>query len=156
MCLKISLLKNLLLLLCLILLGYQSSVVASEKKPYMVNAKGEFDWYTFNGYRRYHAECHVCHGPAGIGSSFAPNLTESVKSLGYDGFLEVVVNGRQIVNNTSNQSMPSFATNMNVMCYIDDIYSYLLARGDGVLGTNRPKKEGKPQAAKDRDNACSQ
>ncbi len=21
------------------------------------------DWYTYSGYRRYHAECHVCHGP---------------------------------------------------------------------------------------------
>ena len=146
-----------LIFISLILIFISNNGLASgeSSKPYQVNAEGEFDWYTFNGYRRYHAECNVCHGPAGNGSSFAPNLTESVKVLGYDGFLEVVVNGRMIVNNVSNQSMPSFAANMNVMCYIDDIYAYLVARGDGAMGIHRPKKQAKPQAAKDRDDACS-
>ena len=126
----------------------------ADETPYSINDKGEFDWYTFNGYRRYHSECHVCHGPAGLGSSFAPNLTESVKVLGYEGFLETVINGRTNVSNTQNRSMPSFASNMNVMCFVDDIYAYLAARSDGVLDHNRPKKQGKPAAAKERDSAC--
>ena len=25
------------------------------------------DWFTYSGYRRYHSECHVCHGPDGEG-----------------------------------------------------------------------------------------
>jgi hypothetical protein len=25
------------------------------------------DWYSYSGYRRYHAECHVCHGPDVVG-----------------------------------------------------------------------------------------
>ena len=32
------------------------------------------DWATYNGYRRYHGECHVCHGPNGLGSTYAPAL----------------------------------------------------------------------------------
>jgi len=32
------------------------------------------DWMTYSGWRRYHAECHVCHGPNAEGSSFAPAL----------------------------------------------------------------------------------
>ncbi len=126
-----------------------------EEKPYTISADGKVDWYTFNGYRRYHAECHVCHGPAGLGSSFAPNLTESVKTLGHAGFLTVVVNGREIVSNTENTKMPSFADNKNVMCYIGDIYAYLVARADGAVGTQRPDKEAKPEAAKERDNSCA-
>jgi hypothetical protein len=30
--------------------------------------------------------------------------------------------------------MPAFGTNPNVMCYLDDIYAYLRARSDGVIG----------------------
>ncbi len=132
-----------------------TAAATSEDKPYTVSADGKVDWYTFNGYRRYHAECHTCHGPAGLGSSFAPNLTESVKTLGYEGYLEVVVNGRQVVSTVAQQNMPSFATNMNVMCYVDDIYAYLVARADGVIGRERPEKEAKPEAAKERDNSCA-
>ena len=128
---------------------------SSEDKPYTVSEDGKVDWYTFNGYRRYHSECHVCHGPAGLGSSFAPNLTESAKVLGYAGFLNIVVSGKVSVNNVENKNMPSFASNMNVMCYISDIYAYLAARADGIIGTGRPKKEAKPEAAKKRDDSCS-
>ncbi len=123
-------------------------------KPYTVSADGKVDWYTFNGYRRYHSECHVCHGPAGLGSSFAPDLTKSVVTMGYEGYLETVVNGRQVVSNTATQNMPSFATNKNVMCYVDDIYAYLVARADGVVGRERPDKEAKPQEAMERDETC--
>ncbi len=34
------------------------------------------DWATYNGYRRYHGECHVCHGPNGLGSTYAPALAD--------------------------------------------------------------------------------
>ncbi|TKA98650.1 MAG: c-type cytochrome, methanol metabolism-related, partial [Mesorhizobium sp.] len=30
---------------------------------------GTVDWYTFSGYRRYHSDCHVCHGQDATGSS---------------------------------------------------------------------------------------
>lgn len=124
---------------------------AAADTPYKFDkAKGTVDWYTFNGYRRYHAECHVCHGPAGLGSSYAPNLVNSIKKLGYEGYLNIVVNGRQV----GGQVMPGFADNLNVMCFIDDIYAYLAARGDGVLDRTRPKHGGKPKEAKERDKSC--
>lgn len=35
---------------------------------------GTVDWYTGIGYTRYTANCMQCHGPDGLGSSFAPSL----------------------------------------------------------------------------------
>lgn len=135
--------------------GSGDDAAKAEDKPYSVDDQGRIDWYSFSGYRRYHAECHVCHGPAGVGSSFAPNLLESVKRLGYGKYLEKVVNGVVNVDTTAQNVMPSFATNMNVMCFVDDIYAYLVARADGVLDQGRPaKKQPKPEAAKERDNSC--
>ena len=65
--------------------------------PYQVEADGTVSWPVYSGYRRYHAECHVCHGPDGMGSSFAPALVESLKVLSYDQYAEIVVNGRKNV-----------------------------------------------------------
>lgn len=127
--------------------------MAEEEKPYRVN-EGVVDWYTFSGFRRYHSECHVCHGPDGMGSTFAPALIESVKTLSYDQFLEVVVNGKQEAGATGQKVMPAFAMNDNVMCFIEDIYAYLKARADGAIGRGRPDKEPKPEEASERDNAC--
>jgi hypothetical protein len=51
--------------------------------------------------------------------------------------------------------MPALGTDPNVMCYIDDIYTYLRARADGKLGRGRPEKhEPKPQSAVDAENSC--
>ena len=35
---------------------------------YNIKPDGTVDWYTYSGFRRYHSECHVCHGPDGMGS----------------------------------------------------------------------------------------
>ncbi len=146
------------MLLALILMpGYASSDqadLAEEEKPYSIDDEGRVDWYTFSGFRRYHAECHVCHGPAGLGSSFAPNLLDSTKNLGYEEFWEVVVNGRVNVSADMQNVMPAFGTNLNVMCFLDDIYAYLYARADKVIGTERPDKQAKPEEAIERDKAC--
>ena len=138
------------------IIGYTDSEqkVAAEEKPYSIDAEGKVDWYTFSGFRRYHAECHVCHGPAGLGSSFAPNLLDSMRDKSYEEFLEVVVNGRVNVNTETQNVMPAFATNLNVMCFVDDIYAYLYARMDNAIGSERPDKEAKPQEATERDKAC--
>src|SRR5262245_49729585 len=66
-----------------------------DDKPYQIAADGTVDWPTFNGYRRYHASCHVCHGPDGLGSSFGPALADSLKTQPFEKFMEVVVNGKQ-------------------------------------------------------------
>src|SRR5215471_18131458 len=41
---------------------------------FKVGSDGTVDWYTYSGFRRYHSECHVCHGPDGEGSTYAPAL----------------------------------------------------------------------------------
>ena len=92
------------------------------------------DFATFNGFRRYHAECHVCHGPDGEGSTYAPALKNSVLRMDYYEFQEVVASGRQGTNSV----MPAFGTNKNVWCYVDDIYVYLLAHGTGEIPRGRP------------------
>ena len=50
---------------------------------YKVQADGTVDWVTYSGYRRYHADCHVCHGPDGEGSSYGPALSNSLKTMNY-------------------------------------------------------------------------
>jgi mono/diheme cytochrome c family protein len=93
---------------------------------------GKVDARTYNGFRRYHAGCNHCHGPDGTGSTFAPSLVQ--KLSGIDAFRHVVSNGR--VNGTS--VMKAFGDDPNIVPYIDDIYAYLQARADGVLGPGRP------------------
>lgn len=123
--------------------------------PYRVAEDGTVDWYTFSGFRRYHADCHVCHGPDGLGSSFGPALVNSLKTMSYDDFVEVVVNGRKNVSASSDKVMPAFGLNPNVMCFINDIYAYLKARSDGAIPRGRPaKREEKPAEAKEHEDAC--
>jgi len=120
-----------------------------------VDEDGTVDWYTFSGFRRYHSECHVCHGPDGEGSSYAPALKKSALDMDYYDFVDVVVNGRKKVGAASNSVMPSFGTNRNVMCYLDDIYVYLKARGTEDLARGRPGKKHKKSATfKENENAC--
>ena len=76
------------------------------------------------------------------GSSYAPNLTESLKHLSYDAVVDVIINGRKNVSASSNNVMPAFGTTEDVVNYMDDIYGYLKARSDGVLGRGRPKRIG--------------
>lgn len=122
---------------------------------YNIGSDGTVDWWLYSGYRRYHAECHVCHGPDGMGSSYAPALANSLKTMTYAQFVEIVVNGKREVNAAQNQVMPAFGENNNVMCYLDDIYIYLKARADGALDRVRPsKREDKTKAYTDHENQC--
>ncbi len=122
---------------------------------YSIKPDGTVDWYTYSGFIRYHSECHVCHGPDGLGSSYAPALTDSLKTLGYSDFLGVVAGGRKDVNTANDKVMPAFGTNKNVMCVIDNIFVYLRARSDDALGRGRPQKhEEKPEAATKWEDSC--
>jgi methanol metabolism-related c-type cytochrome len=88
---------------------------------YKIQADGTVDWYTYSGYRRYHSDCHVCHGPDGEGSSYAPALKDSLKSMNYADFLAVVMGGRKNVSTAQENVMPAFGTNPNVACFVDDL-----------------------------------
>ena len=122
---------------------------------YKIQADGTVDWYAYSGYRRYHSECHVCHGPDGMGSSYAPALKDSLKTIGYGEFLAIVAGGRKNVTTAQDNVMPAFGNNPNVTCYLDDIFVYLRARADDALGRVRPAKhEDKSAAYTAAENSC--
>lgn len=124
---------------------------------YKVQPDGTVDWYTYSGFRRYHSDCHVCHGPDGLGSTYAPALSYSLKTLSYNDFIGTVAAGRKNVNTADENVMPSFGLNKNVMCYVDDIFVYLRARANNAVGRGRPAKhEEKPEAATKWENSCMQ
>jgi methanol metabolism-related c-type cytochrome len=112
-----------------------------SQKPYTVE-NGKVDKKTYNGWRRYTESCLRCHGPDGAGSSYAPSLVDSVKTMSQDQFNEIVVNGRINVNAANENVMPPFGTVEDVVTYLDDIWAYLKARTDGVLGRGRPARIG--------------
>lgn len=120
---------------------------AKGDPTYNVAADGTVDWYTFSGYRRYHAECHVCHGPNAEGSTYAPALKNSVKNFNYAEFYGIVVGGRENKQAGNDSVMPAFADNKNAMCYIDDLYIYIRARSTEAVGRGRPEKKAEKPAA---------
>jgi len=123
---------------------------------YKIGPDGTVDWYTYSGFRRYHSDCHVCHGPNGEGSSYAPALAGSLKTLSYVDFNNVVTNGRKNVDAANDKVMPAFGTNVNVMCFLDDIYVYLRARAnDAIPGGRPPKHDDNPEAAKQAEASCT-
>jgi len=76
-----------------------------------------------------------------MGSTFAPSLVESLKDVTYETYKQVLVEGRTItLSDGSVSAMPSFKENIDVMKYQDDIYRFLKARSEGVLGPGRPEK----------------
>ncbi|MGY3444122.1 methanol metabolism-related c-type cytochrome [Bradyrhizobium sp. USDA 4473] len=122
---------------------------------FKVTADGTVDWYTYSGYRRYHSECHVCHGPDGMGSTYAPALKDSLKTMSYPDFMGIVASGRKNVSTAQENVMPAFGDNPNVACYMDDLYVYLRARANDAVGRVRPAKhEDKSEAYGKAEDAC--
>ena len=104
---------------------------------------GWMDFSTYKGWRAYHAECHVCHGPDAMGSAYAPSLMESVKNgMDWDAFFDVIINGRGVDQGAQKGNvMPAFGENSNVAPHIEDMYRYVKARADGKIrrGVRLPK-----------------
>ena len=135
----------------------------SPEKPYYViedpNAEGSekqaINKEAYYGYRIFHQNCHVCHGKAARGSSFAPNLLDSYnyskkgEKMGngntydttYDWFLDTVVNGYKREVAGTHYVMPAHGEVVDVMNNIDGIFGYIAAMAEGKLTTtNRPGK----------------
>ena len=104
---------------------------------------GWMDFSTYKGWRAYHAECHVCHGPDAMGSTYAPSLMESVKNgMDWDAFFDVIINGRGVDQGAQKGNvMPAFGENSNVAPHIEDMFRYVKARADGKIrrGVRLPK-----------------
>ena len=114
---------------------------ADESKPYKIE-NGRVDIDTFHGYLFYGEFCLRCHGPDGSGSSYAPSLVDSLKTLSDYQFKNIVINGRQNVSASSENVMPAFGTVADVVLHLNDIYAYLKGRSDGVIPRGRPKRVG--------------
>ncbi len=104
------------------------SAIAGDEKPYQVvdgsiSANAMEGWKTYNG-----GGCGTCHGKGGIGA-VGPNLGQSVtQKLSKDDFFNIVTNGK------SGTMMRPHKTNKRVMDNLENLYAYLVARGDDVLG----------------------
>ncbi len=101
--------------------------VASDKPYQVVDGKISENaiegWKTFNG-----GGCGACHGKGAIGG-VGPNLGNSVTTkLTKEQFFDTVTNGRP------GTLMRAHKTNKRVMDNLENLYAYLVARGDGVLG----------------------
>ena len=104
---------------------------------------GWMDFATYKGWRAYHAECHVCHGPDAMGSTYAPSLMVSVtQGLSYDDFFNGIMNGRgEDEGAQKGNVMPAYGANTNVAPHVEDIFRYVKARADGKIrrGVRLPK-----------------
>jgi mono/diheme cytochrome c family protein len=95
---------------------------------------GKVDARTYSGFRRYNGSCNHCHGPDGVGSTFASALVDRLP--GIEAFRGDVLGGVR----SGPSVMQGFADDPNIAPYIDDIYAYLQARADGALGRGRPER----------------
>lgn len=128
-----------------------------KRNPENTDQVIQVDWNTYSGWRRYHAECHVCHGPNAEGSSFAPALKDSLKTMTYEKFLQVVSSGQERDVAGTKYIMPALGDNPNVMCYIDDLYVYLRARSTDALQGGRlsaDQRAEKPKEAIEAEKSC--
>jgi mono/diheme cytochrome c family protein len=97
---------------------------------------GKVDESTMTGFTVYTGSCMACHGPDGMGSSFAPSLIRAAERRTFEQFAQTVAEGRSL---QPGMVMPSFAEDMRVMSHLEDIWNYLGARYEGGLGRGRPQ-----------------
>ncbi len=128
---------------------------AAGNPTFKVDETGKVDFYSYVGFVRYSANCLQCHGPDGLGSTYAPSLVNSLKTLSYFDVLSTVANGKKDVSASETLVMPTLGENKNVMCYIDAIYVYLRGRSAGAIGRGRPAEhEPKPAAFSEAEDSC--
>ena len=122
--------KIMIKVLSVIILGLATIISYANEgdKPYQV-VDGKIDTNTFEGWKSFRGNgCGTCHGGAGQGGA-GPSLTVSLQEkINKERFVETVTNGR------SGTLMRPFKTSPRVMDNLDNIYAYLKARSDGVLG----------------------
>ncbi|MDH3282209.1 MAG: hypothetical protein OEQ18_13920 [Gammaproteobacteria bacterium] len=147
-------------------LGFGVGTQAAEKEgqaPYNV-VEGKVDRSTFLGWRVFHSTCYICHGVDATGTSVAPDLVARVKDLSASEFANAVLVRYRVTLNSGEAlgddrtavragflelvmkkergelMMPGWDKDPNVKPHVMDIYGYLRARADGVLGPGRPEQ----------------
>jgi hypothetical protein len=126
---------------------------------------GNVDQNTFQGWRVFHSVCHVCHGTGATGTDIAPSLPARVRSMTPREFAERVLvryrllypgDARASANPTREReavieevmakkrgpkgriSMPGWERDEEISVHILDLYAYLSARADGMIGPGKP------------------
>ena len=91
------------------------------------------------------------HDGASVGSGWSvvdpfsfkqDGLTASEVDIGRGEIGDALMVSQVIGQTTGTSVMRGFADDPNIAPYIDDIYAYLQARSDGVLGRGRPARIG--------------
>jgi mono/diheme cytochrome c family protein len=113
----------------------QDNSEQESKFTYTVE-NGKVDESTMTGFTVYTGSCMACHGPDGMGSSFAPSLIRAAERRTFAQFAQTIAEGRSL---QPGMVMPSFAEDMRVMSHLEDIWNYLGARYEGGLGRGRPQ-----------------
>lgn len=108
---------------------------ADETAPYEVHNGNELDAESYQGFKLFRNWCARCHGTYAQGM-VGPNLADSLKVISKEQFFNTVANGKT----GTIGSMPSWASNPQVMEGRENLYRYLKARSDGAIGEVKPKK----------------
>jgi mono/diheme cytochrome c family protein len=126
---------------------------------------GKVDKNTFEGWRVFHSVCYVCHGVGAVGTDIAPSLLPRMESMTPQEFAERVLvryrllapgDPRGAVNATQDREaviaevmahkrgpkgridMPAWERDEQINAHILDLYGYLSARADGMIGPEKP------------------
>ena len=90
-----------------------------------------------------------------MGSTYAPALKDSLKTMSYGDFLNVVASGRKNVIIVAGECDAGVRRQSQRRLLLDDLYIYLRARANDALGRVRPaKREDKPEVAKQEEASC--
>ena len=136
------------------------------KTPYYHVIGNNVDQSTFMGWKIFHLNCYACHNVDAVGSDIAPNLVERVKNMSPDTFATKVLERYRISISMEEARGESDSAIRNAIIeemlrhergeygviimpgwdeitpgirpHIMDIYGYLKARADGVLGVGMP------------------
>ena len=138
----------------------EAGQIQAETEYYRV-VNDKVDGETLVGYNAYHNVCVACHGVGGQGSDQAPDLRSSLEYLSPAQFKIKVLHKFAIkfsVDDRENMeqamfteirkqqhrdqgelaNMPRWENNPMVNQNIQNIYRYLKARSDGVIGEDKP------------------
>jgi mono/diheme cytochrome c family protein len=97
----------------------------------------------YNGWKVFQLNCARCHGEEATGTSFAPNLLNSVGKEGLVNTQELFV--ATVCSGRKEKGMPGWCELGLEIPKMMDIYSYVRLRSDGKMGPGRPavKAEGR-------------